>query len=342
MQINIVQDGVAIAVSMVLEHDVVEVDRTVLDRFQRLFGVRQRRLLVQHFHDTPGRRCGHGQHDENHRQHHQVHQHVHDVGEHGGQVAHIKRTARDQRRAQPAQRHHRAVDGQHHDGTVESDDAFRLDEQVVDVRRRFAELLVLEVLTHKRFDDADAGDVLLHGGVQVVVLLEHLIEQVRRALDNQPQHNAQQHQRNQEHARQLRVDEECRDHRENQRQQRTNRNARNHLEGILNVGHVGGHARDQTGGGVFVDVGEREALDVAVHAIAQVRGKAGGGVGRRVCADGAENQRQHCHRHHQEAIAVNRAGVAALNAILHQARHRHGNQHFHDDFQRGKNRRENR
>ena len=33
---------------------------------------------------------------------------------------------------------------------------------------------------------------------------------------------------------------------------------------------------------------------------------------------------------------------AALTAILHQARHRHGNQHFHDDFQRGKNRRENR
>ena len=67
--------------------------------------------------------------------------------------------------AKPGDGDHAAVDNQHHDGVVQSQAAFRLDKEPVQVFRRGLELVVLVVLPHKGLHHPDGGDVLLDAGV---------------------------------------------------------------------------------------------------------------------------------------------------------------------------------
>ena len=69
-----------------------------------------------------------------------------------------------------------AVNSRQHGGAIEAQTALCVDELLIQTLAGFGVLLVLEALADEALDHADGGDVLLHGGVQVVVILENTVK----------------------------------------------------------------------------------------------------------------------------------------------------------------------
>ena len=240
--------------------------------------------------------------------------------------------------AEPAQGDVAAVHRDQHGGIVEAQAALGVDELLVQALAGLGVLLVLKVLPDKALDHADGRDILLHGGVQVIVVLEHLIKDAEGGNHNACQHCHQEHDRHQEHHGQRAADHGGHDQRENQMDGGTHAHALDHLERVLQVGHVGGHTGDQTSRGVLVDVGEREMLDVLIHRIAQVAGKAGGCLGGVFAGQNAQRQRDHSHQKGEQAVLEDGVHIALFNALIDDKGHDGGQKHIHHGFQSGKER----
>ena len=84
-----------------------------------------------------------------------------------------QRAVQDVLCAEPAQGNVAAVNSRQHGGVVEAQTALCVDELLIQTLAGFGVLLVLEALADEALDHADSGDVLLYGGVQVVVILEN-------------------------------------------------------------------------------------------------------------------------------------------------------------------------
>ena len=134
----------------------------------------------------------------------------------------------------------------------------------------------LIIFAHIRFDHADGGNIFLHALVQVVIFAEGLAEVLGGAAHDKDERAAQQDNCDQIDACQLTIDGKGHDQRHDHAGRRTDRHAQQHLVGVLDIRHIGGHAGDKARRGVFVNVGKAEGLDVAEHRAAQVAGKAGG------------------------------------------------------------------
>ena len=82
------------------------------------------------------------------------------------------RTARrdDELRAEQADQQHAGVKGDLHQRIVEHEDFFRASESAHDLVGGLFEFLNFKVLSYKRFDNADAFHIFLHGFVQIVIL----------------------------------------------------------------------------------------------------------------------------------------------------------------------------
>ena len=113
-----------------------------------------------------------------------------------------------------------------------------------------------------------------------------------------------------------------------------------HLKGVLHIGHIGGHTGDQAGGGIFVQVGKGEALDICKHSPAQVAGKAAAGLGSQASGAGAEKQGKHRHEHHQQTGAVHIGHVPLLHPVVDDGGHHQRDEHLHHHFQHHKDGRE--
>ena len=146
------------------------------------------------------------------------------------------------------------------------------------------------------------------------------------------EHAAQRYNGHQVDRGQLAVDRKGHDHGDDHAGRRADRHAQDHLVGVLDVGHVGGHAGDKTGRGVFVDVGKAEGLDVAEHRLAQVAGQAGGRLGAEHRAAHAEGQAHERGDDHPAACRIDVLHVARRNAVVNDGRHQARHDHFHDDL----------
>ena len=179
---------------------------------------------------------------------------------------------------EPGEGHDTAVYDQHHNGMVDGLQRLGLDEQIVECLGRPTELGILKVFSYKGLHHSNGSDILLHGTVEVIIAEEHLGEEFHRTGDNHIECNAEDDQRDKENETHLEVDEHAHQHGENHVERCPDRYAHEHLESVLQVGHIGRHTRNQSGGGELVDVSERERLDVAVHGITKVVCKSRGSL----------------------------------------------------------------
>ena len=316
----------------------VELDAAIGHLLHRLLCGGQVGGLVQHFHDTLGGSGRHGDHDKGHAEHHQGHEDVHDVAEQSVQLAGGNGTVQHIFCAQPAQRKVAAVDSDQHGGVVETQTALGVDELVIQALAGFGVLFVLKALAHEALHHADGGDVLLHGRIQGVVVFEHPVKDVEGRHHDACQHRHQKDHSHHEDQRQRAADHHGHEQGEHQMHRGTHAHALDHLEGVLHIGHVGGHAGDKACGGELVDVGERIMLDVLIHGIAQVAGKAGGCLGGVFAGQNAQRQRDHSHQKGEQAILEDGVHIALFNALIDDEGHDGGQKHIHHGFQSGKER----
>ena len=333
MQVDVLQ-GV-IAALLIGEIDVVEVDASVGDGRNRLRGIVHIWLFVNHFRYTGGARRALGELDEDHGQHHEGTQDRHDVAEKRSKLAGGKTPLHDEMRAIPAQGDDAGIHDKVHHRTVQGHERLRLHVQVEQTERRLVELAHLVVLPDEGLHDADGIDILLHYAVHGVHLEEDLLEKLRRAGDEDAQEHAQDDHRHQENDTQLLMDEETHRQGGDHVQWRAERGAQQHLESVLDAGHVRGHPRHQAGGGELVDVREGEALDVPVHRQAQVRREAGAAVGSEPARQNTENQAQDGDPDHHPAVLVHVGETPRPDSLVDDGRRHIRDQDAHDHLQGG-------
>ena len=79
-------------------------------------------------------------------------------------------------------------------------------------------------------------------------------------------------------------------------------------------------------------------LDVLIHGIAQISGKAGGCLGGILACQHAQHQRNGCHQKGKQAVADDGVHIALFNALIDDKGHDGGQQHIHNGFQSRKER----
>ena len=79
-------------------------------------------------------------------------------------------------------------------------------------------------------------------------------------------------------------------------------------------------------------------LDIFIHGIAQISGKAGGCLGGVLARQHAQHQRNGCHQKGKQAVADDGVHIALFNALVDDKGHDGGQQHIHNGFQRSKER----
>ena len=342
VQIDIAKHRLAAAL-LIGERHMVKVDGTILHGLDRVFRAGDIRLLLQHFLNALRRRGGLRHHDEDHGEHHQAHQDVHDIGKQAGQLARGQAgLADDHLRAEPADDQNAGVHGQLHDRHGEGDDALGGDGVFEQIVRRAGELFILIFFADKRLDHADRADVFLDHTVDRVVFAEHLTEIPHRLRDEDDDHHAQKRDRTQKHGGKLRADGKRHEQRDNQRHRRAGADLQNHLKRILDVGDVGGQARDKARGGEPVDIGKGIILNASEHRLAQIGGQTRARPRAVDARANAEDHRQNRHHGHQRTDLRDVRHVAHGNALVDDGCGQIRNQNFKHDAQRRIHRRKQR
>ena len=243
-------------------------------------------FFVQYLADTLGGGQGHCDHDEDHREHHKTHQDLHGVGDHARERADVEIRAAgldDELCRKVADENAADGDAELHEGVIEGEDFFGLQEVFAHVVRLRGKFLRLIVLAHEALDHAHGLHVFLHGVVEPVVFFEHGLEKRHRGLCHQIQAEAEHGDNAREDEGQLLADADGHDARENQHHRRAHRHTGQHHERLLDVCNVGGQAGDKRRGGEPVDVREREVLHLIIEVFAKVSCEAC----RRRCAEPA-------------------------------------------------------
>ena len=342
VQVDIAEHRLAAAL-LIGECHVVEINGAVLHGFDRIFRAGDVRLLLEHLLDALRRRGGLRNHDEDHGEHHQAHQNVHHVGEQAGQFARGQAgLPHDHLRAEPADGQNAGVDGELHDRHGERDDALGGDGVFEQRVRRAGEFFILVILADKRLAHADRADVFLHHAVHRVVLAEHQPEIFHRLGDEHENHHAQKRHRDQKHERKLRVDGKRHEQRDDQRHRRAGADLQNHLKSVLNIGDVGGQARDKPRGGEPVDVGEGIFLNPPEHGFAQIARQPRARPRAVHARANAEEHRQNRHHRHQRADLRDVRHVSHGDALVDDGRGEIRNENFENDAAHGIQRRNQR
>ena len=160
--------------------------------------------------------------------------------------------------------------------------------------------------------------------------MEHLTEVFHR-LGNQSENcHAQEYQCYQINGGQTGVDSSRHNDRNNQRNRCTHAHTENHLVSVLQVGYIGGKSCYQSCGGILINVGKGEGLDVGIHRLSQVFGKTGGCPRTVFASHNSGKQTDSGNHYHQCAANVNVPHVARCHAIVNDGCHEQGNNHFHD------------
>ena len=300
--------------------------------------------MVENLGDTVRGLCGHRRHDEDEGEHQHMCQDLDAVGDEGGESA-LRQLGRarvdDDRRANVVDGDDRGEDEEHHDGAVERDELFSVREVLAYVLRCRAELRGLVVLGHEGLHHADRRDVLLHGVVQGIVLLENTAEDREGDEHDGCQDDGEHRHHAEEDEGHLHVDAPRHDDREDDHEGHTHSDADEHAEGVLHVGDVRGHAGDQGGRREAVDVRKREVLHLKEEILAQVLRQAHRGGRREARGEDTAGKRGEGQPSQDQAQAHDGAQGYAVECI-HKRDHGKRDQaledHFPDDEQRGQDR----
>lgn len=313
----------------------VEVDAAVGDGRNGLRRIVHIRFFVNHFRNTGGACRALGELDEDHGQHHERTQDRHDITEQGRELTGGKTPLHDEMRTIPTQGDDAAVHDEVHYRAVQGHERLRFHVQVEKAESRLVELPHLVMLPHEGLHDADGIDILLHDPVQGIHLEKDLLEEFRGTGNEDGEEDAQHDHRHEEDDTQFLMDEETHPEGRYHVERRPEGSPQQHLERILDAGHVGRHPRHQAGGGEFVDIREREPLDVPIHGETQVRRQAGAAVRCEPTRQDAENETQAGNPHHHRPVPVDIRQAARPDALVDDGRRHIRNQHPHDHFQRG-------
>ena len=185
-------------------------------------------------------------------------------------------------------------------------------------------------------------DVLLHHVVQLVIGLEHPVKHREHHADQDEQPQSHQRQHHAVDDAQPGADGKGVGRRQNQHHGAADRHTDQHLEGHLDIRHIRGQPGDNGRGGEFIDVAKIKILHLIIHIVAQVPGKARGGVGRHHRGGDAENQGNQGVQHQQAAVAYDGSHVAHADALVHHLRQHQRDFGFHVNLahhaDRGQNR----
>ena len=217
-----------------------------------------------------------------------------------------------------------------------------MDAEIFQILRCTAEFLPLMALPHVRLHHADAGQILLHAGIEPVVSFEHLVKERKRPGDNKGQHASEKDQRRQKDQRQSGTDRHAHEQGRNHHDRRPHEHADNHLERVLYVGHVGGHTGHQARRGKVVNILERKILNVVIHGLAQVPSEAHGRPGCEHSRQGARQKGEHGDDEHDNAQLHHIVHISGLHSAVddrsHQNRQQDLQNHFQDHAARSKRR----
>ena len=324
------------------EIHIFKINAAVLHLHHRILRIADVGLLLKDLTDSLRTGCRHGQHDKDHRYHHQAEQNHHDVAKQRGQLAGCHRAANDLMRAKPRDSDDACIHNQGHHRHVHNHQLLCADEQLVQLLYRLVEFRFLIILTDKCLDDANGRDILLHTRIQVVIFAEGGPKCLRSPSDNNHEKCSENRQCPKENQTDLRTDHDahyqCNDHHE----RRTDRNADNHHKRILQIRDVRRHTGDKSRRRILINIGERKRLDICVHGITKIRRKAGRSIRSKHPSQDTKQKTGKCHDQHDQTVMKDLLHVARLNSLVNQRCCHKRNQNFHQNFQKCKDRCQNR
>ena len=244
-KINVLQHRLTGALTVSKIH-VLEHNTSVLDLLHRLFGVPQRRILIDDLRNTPAACLRHGHHDKNHRQEHQTVQNVHAVRQETHQLSRRQTSCNNHVTADPADQKDAAVHNRSHKRIVPGKLQLCLDEHQINISCRLAESADLVILPDIRLDHTDRRNIFLNTLVQIVITFKDLLEIRRGALHDQKQDDSKKHHRRKINTCQSRTDQEGHHKRHNHHRRRAHCHPDQHLKCILYVGYICGKTGHQT------------------------------------------------------------------------------------------------
>ena len=216
---------------------------------------------------------------------------------------------------------------------VECHEVFCLDIEVVQALRCLGKLELLIIFTHESLYHTNGTHIFLNTGIELVVLLEDLRKQLRDMGNNISQgkrEDDQSHDENQTHAD---VDDQTHHDGQYQTEWRTDGNPENLLVSILQVVDIRRHSCNQTRRRVFIYIRKGKTLDITIHRLAEIGGKARRGISGKPTGKNAKGKTQKSHTQHNQSIEIDILNVTRIDSLVNQ----HGgdvrNQHIHHHFQ---------
>ena len=172
-------------------------------------------------------------------------------------------------------------------------------------------------------------EILLDHIVQTVQGLEATLEDGEHQPGQDEKTQAQQGQSDEIHQAQLGAEPVDPDAGQHYHHRAAHRHADEHLEAHLDIGNVTGQTGDDGGGREFIDVGEVEGLHPVVHIVAQIPGKAGGGLGGENGRAYAEYQAAQGGEHQHKTLLPYHGHIAGGDAQVYYVCYDAGDAYLH-------------
>ena len=189
------------------------------------------------------------------------------------------------------------------------------------------------LFAHEALYNADTGNILLNAGIEVVVPRENLVEHLGSLGNDDSKNGSQNHHRAEEYQADAHVNEHTHYNAAYEHDRSSYSNAYYHLERVLEIGDVGGHTCNETGGAELIYVRERELLDIGEHCVTEITCESRGSVRSELAGEYAECKAHERHDEHNAAVNVHLGYISGVNAFVDYSRRDERDKYLHHDFQ---------
>ena len=176
--------------AVILEGNMVKVNRTILDFCNSIFRRSNRALFLQNFCNSLCTFNRESDHDKDHGKHHERYQNLEGICQQCGELTYIEvNTTRNDNclGTNPEDEDHDDIHRHLHQRVVQSKNSLCLSKELLDFTRSLIELLLFIILTYIRFDNTDTVDIFFNRLIEQVILRETLFEQRHCHLGNNKQ-----------------------------------------------------------------------------------------------------------------------------------------------------------
>ena len=193
------------------------------------------------------------------------------------------------------------------------------------------EFLFLIFSPDKGLDRPNGGKSLLHHVIEAVHRLLQAAVHGSHLADHPDEDHRQNRGAHDKHQRELRVHPEGEPQAHQEHHRTANQRTQSAVDGVLQHGHVGGHAGDERGAVEMVQIGKGVLLHLFILGLPDARAPAVGGAGGKPGVQQAGGQRKQGAQSHQRALRQDMADVAVRHANVDEVGHQHGD----DQLKRG-------